>query len=376
MSSKPLSKIKKVFLKLRRVFKRRKPPINQQSEAKPTFVPEPVSKAPPTSTFEKSSLWDRAYDSLKERDEKLVKAYEQLLSRELQTITHPKNDIPDNKDEIRVDAENRIENDDHKLRLTQLETIASKGLQQLDENKARFNIFGHEFVLRDRLAQATQFVQTIKDAIDVAVRASPEASLAWAGFCVILPIFMNPSAAEEASREGCLYVTSRVPFYVKLESLLSAGNRVQDSGLDVELEDRLITLYQLIIDFQIRTVRRVYLTRLKRLKEDAIQHENWKDLIARIQESEKAFSDDLKVVNGAAMGATLEELNSTAEKLLADIDSMLTSLIKNSGDVSTFYFQNVGSGHQFNTTEGIQYNATDKSMQFNGGTFSGTVTFN
>lgn len=338
-------------------------------------IPEPTAVILRTPEPSKISLWDRAYDSLRERDAQLVKEYEQLLSRELQTITSPKNDIHDN-DQTHVTTENQIENDDHKLRLTQLETIASNGLQQLDEKKAKFNIFGHEFILRDRMAQATQFVQTIKDAIDVAVRASPEASLAWAGFCVILPIFMNPSAAEEASREGCLYVTSRIHFYVKLESLLSAGNRVQDSGLDVELEDRLIALYQLIIDFQIRTVRRAYLTRLKRLKEDTIQHENWKDLIARIQESEKAFSDDFKVVNDATMGATLEELNSTAEKLLADINSMLTSLIGNSGDVSTFYFQNEGSGHQFNTTEGIQYNATDKSRQFNGGTFSGTVNFN
>lgn len=339
--------------------------------AKPADDDIPKTPEPP-----KISLWDRAYDGLKERDAQLVKEYEQLLSRELQTITSPKNGVPDRNDEIRVETENQIEDGNHRSRLTQMETISNNGLRQLDEKKARFNIFGHEFIFRDQLAQATQFIQTIKNAIDVAVRASPEASLAWAGFCVILPIFLNPSDAEEASRDGCLYVTSRVHFYVKLESLLSAGNKVQHSGLDVELEGRLIALYQLIIDFQIRTVRRVYLTRLKRLKEDTIQHENWEGLIARIQESEKAFSDDFKLVKDAALGATLEELNSTAEKLLADIDSMLVSLFKNNRKASTFSFQNWGSGSQFNTTDGIQYNATDRSMQFVGGTFSGAVTFN
>jgi hypothetical protein len=339
-------------------------------------IPVPTTDLPKTPEQSKTSLWDRAYDSLRARDKKLVEEYEELLSRELQTIASPKNVINDNSDEFQVHTENQIEDDDHKLRLTQLETITSNGLLQLDEKKAKFNVFGHEFVLRDQLAQATQFIQTIKDAIDVAVRASPEASLAWAGFCVILPIFMNPSAAEEASRDGCLYVTSRIHFYVKLESLLSANNRLRTSGLDAELEGCLITLYRLIIDFQIRTVRRVYLTRIRRLKEDTVQHENWKGMIAKIQESEQKFSEDFKLVQDAAMGGALEELNNNAEKLLAEIDSILASLLKNDRKVSTLSFQNWGSGSQFNTTDGIQYNATDKSMQFIGGTFSGAVTFN
>ncbi|KAL7895848.1 hypothetical protein HDV63DRAFT_95707 [Trichoderma sp. SZMC 28014] len=330
-----------------------------------------ILKTPEQSNI---SLWDRAYDSLKARDKKLVEEYERLLSRELRTIANS-NIIHDNNDEFHVHTENQIENDNHKMRLTQLETITSHGLQQLDKKKAKFNIFGHEFVLRDQLAQATQFIQTIKDAIDVAVRASPEASLAWAGFCVILPLFMNPSTAEEASRDGYLYVTSRIHFYVKLESLLSASNRLRTSGLDVELEGCLITLYRLIIDFQIRTVRRVYLTRLKRLKEDTVQHENWKGMIAKVQESERLLSDDFRLVNDATMGTALEELNSNAEKLLTQIDTLLSSLIKTSGDGSTIHFQNVGAGYQFTNYGGRQYNATDNARQFNGAVFQGGTTF-
>lgn len=246
----------------------------------------------------------------------------------------------------------------------------------MEGKKAKYTIFGHEFILRDQLGQATQFIQTVKYAIDVAVRASPEASVAWAGICVILPIFMNPSVAEEASRDGYLYVTSRMQFYVKLESLLSASNKQQETGLDTELEQRLIALYQLIIGFQIRIVRRVYITRLKRLKEDTVEHENWKGMIAEIQESEKKLSNDLKLVKVAAIGNTLDELNRDAEKLFTDINSMLGSMFENNRSASTFYFQNQGPGDQFNATGGTQNNVTGNGRQFSGMTFSAPVTFN
>ncbi|KAL6894707.1 hypothetical protein GGI43DRAFT_412007 [Trichoderma evansii] len=386
MDPKQSSKLKGLLKKS--ITKPGEAPTNLQSKPKPLPEPAPEDTASPLAAITASvpnlaeptavtlntlkqpkiSLWDRAYDSLREKDKKLVEAYEELLSRQLQ---------PGNNDEIHVKTESQIESGDHRIRLAQLEIITSNGLQQLDKKKARFNIFGHEFILRDQLAQATQFIQTIKDAIDVAVRASPEASLAWAGICVILPLFMNPSVAEEASRDGWLYVTSRIHFYVKLESLLLASNRLRNSGLDVELEDRLITLYRSIIDFQIRTVRRVYLTRLARLKEDTVQHENWKGMITKIQELEKMFSDDFTLVKDATMGKELEELNKNAEKLLMVIGSMLPSLLNNNRKESTFYFSNHGSGSQFNaTTGGTQYNATGNSKQFNGATFHGTVTFN
>lgn len=421
MASTTLSKIK-ILSKLGKIFKPREAPANPQPKAKHASAPEPDSKAPTTTSLakiptpvanipepaaltvetsdqSKISLWDRAYDSLRQKDKKLVEGYEQLLSRELQTTTNPNNGIhfddtwqaplliivadPDlpvlghkNEDESLAKTENQINSNDHKIRLAQLETITSSGLQQLNEKKAKYNIFGREFILRDQLAQATQFIQNIKVVIDDAVKTSPEASLAWAGVCIILPIFMNPSAAEEASRDGCLYVTSRIRFYVKLESLLSASNRLQDSGLNTELEDRLITLYQLIIDFQIRTVRRVYLTRLARLKEDTVWHEDWKGMIARIQESEKMFSDDFKLVKDVSVGTALEKLNSNAEKLFADLDFMLASLLKNSRSAPTFSFQNEGSGIQFNATGGTQNNITGNSVQFSGVIFGAPVKFN
>ncbi|KAL6812523.1 hypothetical protein J3E69DRAFT_348833 [Trichoderma sp. SZMC 28015] len=388
----------------KRASEKETPSSNQHSETNPTSAFQPTSRGSTTPSLVKTplpvanisdstvvrssvrsesekikiSLWDRAYDSLKEKDKQLVEYYEELLSTELQI-----NDSQEctsiascsSANKSPVETKNQIEADP-KIRLAQLKTITNSGLQRLDEKKSRCFIFGHEFILRDQLAQATQFIQNIRGVIDDAVKASPQASLAWAGICVVLPVLMNPSVAEDASRDGCIYVTSRIQFYVKLESLLSSSGRIQVSGLDIELEERLITLYRSIIDFQIRTVRRVYLTRLTRLTEDIIQHEDWKGMMAKIQQLEKTFNDDFKQVNNALLGRELEVLNNKAEKFLTDINSKLMALLKDGQKASSFYFQNKGTGSQFNSTGGAQNIITDRAIHFSGVQFGASVNFN
>lgn len=120
MTSKPLPKIK-TRTKLGNIFKSREAPTNSQSETKIMSEPEPVSKPPAAASVAESptlatntpeaaavkleasnlnqpkttaiSLWNRAYDNLRENDKKLVEFYERLLSGELQTTTTPKNGI-------------------------------------------------------------------------------------------------------------------------------------------------------------------------------------------------------------------------------------------------------------------------------------------
>ncbi|PKK46943.1 hypothetical protein CI102_9012 [Trichoderma harzianum] len=303
----------------------------------------------------KPSLWDRAYDSLKKTDGQLVEDYEKLLSMEFQTNTGQKL------------TENRINSTNHNEGLKQLETITTRGLEQLENRRTKYTIFGHEFTLRNQVAHATQFIQKPRNAIHEAVKVPPYTYLAWAGFCLILPTFMNPDIAEEASRDGHLYVTSRMQFYVKLESLLLPSDRLQASGLSAELEDRLIELYRQIIEFRLKVVRRVYLTRLVRFKEDAVQHEDWKGMVAKIRESEKILSDDAKQANDAAMGRELEKISNNAERFYTDITSILAPLLRDSRKTSAVTFMNNGSGSQYNaTTGGVQNIAKGNRTNFSG----------
>lgn len=118
MASKLLSEIRRVLSKLKKTLKRKKAATNPQNETELVSASEPVSKAPATTSsaqaststanipkvaavalpettkkIVETSLWSRAYDNLREKDEKLVEVYEQLLSRELQTSIAQNNGI-------------------------------------------------------------------------------------------------------------------------------------------------------------------------------------------------------------------------------------------------------------------------------------------
>ncbi|KAK6703662.1 hypothetical protein SNK04_013592 [Fusarium graminearum] len=245
----------------------------------------------------------------------------------------------------------------------------------MDEGKTKYIIFDHEFVPRDQIAQAARFVQGMRTLVDEAIKVSPEASLAWAGVCTILPILTNPVAAEEANRDGFTYVASRMRFYVELEHLLwPAGLRLA-TELRREFEAHLVDLYQYILEFQVRTVLRFYQTRLARLGDDVVKHEVWKGMLSKIQELERVFDNDLKKINDSSSRMELESLNKKADKFLADMSSILSALMETQNKPADSSFNNYGSGHQLNTSGGTQHNNTGSGNQFTGATFSAPVQF-
>lgn len=173
-----------------------------------------------------------------------------------------KSDPPEQAEESLDETDNQIDNVNVQARRAQLDTIIKGGLERMDERKVTYRIAGHEFILQDQIAQAAGLVEGIKDFVGQAVKASPEASLAWAGVCLILPVLTNPSAAEQANRDGFTYVTSRMRYYVALEPLLLPKNQEPTAtvpkDLEEEFEAHIVDLYQHILDFQFRSVLRFY----------------------------------------------------------------------------------------------------------------------
>ncbi|KAK2616856.1 hypothetical protein QQS21_000234 [Conoideocrella luteorostrata] len=349
-------------------------------------TPLPASQAirscptpPQESEHAAQSLWDRAYDRLRESDRGLVDKYEKLLSLELSSTTMPPSDTPvqtiDQAKDVLEQTNNRIDGANPQNRQQQLKTIISRGLQRIDELKTKYVIFGHEFVPRDQIAQAARFVTSIKKLIDETVKVSQEASLAWAGVCIILPILTNPVAAEEANRDGFAYVTSRIRFYVELEHLLWPASRGAVARLKEMLKDDLITLYQHILEFQVKTVLRCYEKRLTRLGKDTFKSEIWKDMLSKIQKLEKTCHEDFLKINDSATRMELEELNKKADSFLNDMSSILSVVMENHGKPSSSSYNNYDSGNQFNITGGAQNNNTSSGNQFPGATFHATVHF-
>ncbi|KAH8202864.1 hypothetical protein TruAng_002917 [Truncatella angustata] len=265
------------------------------------------STAPP-------SLWSCAYEALRGEDAQLVDRYEKLLSKELlehgastvvsQDTIHREEDLDHVKNRINIELNTRQD---------QLKKILDQSLQQADERKTKYIIFGREFVLKDQVAQATHFIQKIKGLVDEAVKVSPEASLAWAGVCVLLPLLANPSAAEKETRDGLSYVTSRIRYYVELERLLWPEN-LYNPGLKGEFENHIVDLYKHILEFQFKTVLRLYRKSVAQVSRDMIRYDDWDGVLKRVKELEQVVREESCNVNSLAGWRNLEALKTTAER--------------------------------------------------------------
>ncbi|KAK0727639.1 hypothetical protein B0T26DRAFT_639661, partial [Lasiosphaeria miniovina] len=189
------------------------------------------------------SFWDRAYDKLRDDDPKLVGEYDVLLAEESKTGFASDDRHPPEL-----------------VRRAQLDLVIKQGLQRLDDKKIKYAIAGYEFVSRDQVSQAAGLVVWAKDWIGKAVEASPGASIVWAGVSRALPLLTNSKIDDEANRDGFTSVATSMRYYTALETLLLRieTNPGVDSGLMIQATDGIVSLYQQILDFQLRSVLRPY----------------------------------------------------------------------------------------------------------------------
>lgn len=310
---------------------------NTSLTARPTT---PLSQTTPLPK-DATSLWNRAYKALQDEDPQLVDRYERLLSKELNDhgkifaslsvtcqLTFPiANSTAVSQDmSTQIDDLNRTENrmdPNPNKRQNQLKTIMDRGLQRADEKQITYTLFGHSFALNKQVAQAGQLIQAMKSLIGEAVKVSPEASLAWAGVCVLLPVLTNPSAADEANRDGLSYVTFRIRYYVELERLLWPENLVEP-GLKREFNAHIINLYQHILEFQIKTVLRLYRRWLATASRDAIRYDDWEGMLSKIKEREQVIWEESRTLNTIASQQALESIKDAASQQYHDIQSLLS----------------------------------------------------
>ncbi|KAI6762423.1 hypothetical protein HG530_008403 [Fusarium avenaceum] len=322
-------------------------------------------QAVPSGPEDAMSLWNDAYDSLRSKDEPLVTAYEELLSQELRSEegAHSCNES---------ELENRIDNEDVNHRHEQLQIIIKNGQRRAEEQKTTYKIFGKTFTVRDQASRTAEFVKSVKTIVDEAVKASPEAGLAWAGICTVLPLLINPASAEASQQEGFAYVTLRMKFYGQLRTHLGPDGIKKAAELRLQLGNTLVNLYQHMLEFQIKVVMRLYQTRLARLRDDVINHEEWNVMVARIKEIEATFDRDMKMVNGLSLETELKSLNEKADRFLDDLRATLPIAAEAQ---KSRPFVHSGYGDQYNAFDAAtQNNISGNAVQYAGGMFYGPVS--
>ncbi|KAB5566553.1 hypothetical protein GE09DRAFT_1187085 [Coniochaeta sp. 2T2.1] len=254
--------------------------------------PLPISEDSST----RPSLWDRAYASLKGDQAVLLERYEELLNKELRMANpiapdaEPPNDVTINTDGL--------------SRQANLQTIINRGLLRM-ESKTKYIIAGHEFVPKEQVAKAAELVLWAKGWIGEAAKTSPDASVAWAGVCLILPLLTNAKTADEANRDGFTYVTTRMRYYARLEPL------------------PYLTLYQHIMEFQIRSVLRFHRSSFGGYVRDTIIPDNWKQMRLDIEKLESTVNTNFSQINELASTQELAVLDKTSKESLDAMQRLL-----------------------------------------------------
>ncbi|KAL9083770.1 MAG: hypothetical protein Q9165_008380 [Trypethelium subeluteriae] len=281
-------------------------PAHDRTE--PTVQAEPDNKS--------LRFWDRAYDDLKIGDSKLVEEYENLLTKELSSVdTGPSPSTPN----PHISA-------DSKERQLQLNGIITKALDRA-KDQGTYHIAGHKINIPEQIAQGASFVQWAKEWIDQAVQASPEASIAWAAISMILPILTKPAAAEQAFSEGFTYVTTRMRYYIALESLMlpqDQGSEAISDDLRKEIEACIVALYQNILIFQIKGILRLYQRALVNFARDMMPGEDWKTMLNQVKKLERTATGDLQQITILKMSERLKVLVRDADKAFEIGQRLLT----------------------------------------------------
>jgi hypothetical protein len=141
-------------------------PIPQVDVHKVTEGPSPQNQESAASpTFTHNTLWDDAYNSLKEDKEKakFVEAYEKILSRLFLKETTLETSSSDQN------GENAIAQDPPS-REKQMKHIVEKGLEKIEKAKNATEVYEKIF----------EFVTPFKAVLDAGLRNVPQAALPWA----------------------------------------------------------------------------------------------------------------------------------------------------------------------------------------------------
>jgi hypothetical protein len=179
----------------------------------------------------------------------------------------------------------------------------------MKQKKISTTLLGHEIILQDVVANIAGVVEWAEGFIKEAVKDLPYASLVMAGVSLVLPLLTNPPKDEAANQDGFTYVTSQMRYYVAMESLLLPEDMKAD--LKVDLTDRLVGLYKLIIDFQVQSVIRFYRSRTKNFFRGTINYDGWEKKLQDIKEGDEDLISKLET---AMSGTSLQELKKLARE--------------------------------------------------------------
>ncbi|KAJ5326548.1 uncharacterized protein N7506_009650 [Penicillium brevicompactum] len=237
------------------------------------------------------SLWDEAYNNLKEEEAQLLDGYEKILSHRLR----------DESDELfPASQENQINQKDSEIRRSQMRSAIEKGLKNT-EKEAEF---------KQGATEVLQVALGLNDMITLAIKRVPEAALAWSVVSLSMQVstqanpgrlvhvltvakmFLNPLQQTEVNRVGIKYVMSKMDWYWELPAHLLQESEVKKdiyAKLRLELRQQIVDLYKSLLFYEIKSVCSYFRHRGLQFLRDFVQLEGWDGTLDQIQTAETAL---------------------------------------------------------------------------------------
>ncbi|KAH8665172.1 WD40-repeat-containing domain protein [Tricladium varicosporioides] len=225
-------------------------------------------------------LWDEAYNGLRDDQPALVKAYEKILSRELNGIS--------TNFQTSEDQSNVIEQKNVEIRRSQMNQLIQNGLKKTER----------ESKVKQGIGNWMQVTLAANDIIKFAVQFCPQAALPWTGVTLALQLFMNPLKETEANRVGIDYSIKKMTWYWNLSCHLLSEDGLNDSytGLRSELKGRVVDLYKVLLSYQMKSVCSYYQNRGLVILREVIGLDDWDGSLKDVQAAETAVLQDSHVL--------------------------------------------------------------------------------
>ncbi|KAF5227902.1 hypothetical protein FAUST_11461 [Fusarium austroamericanum] len=184
-------------------------------------------------------LWNAAYDVLR-RDHtssSLVLAYENIISHALPDSLRPGHN--GNSDGLPTD-------DDRRAELMMM--IAKSGLER--EVKEVSQTDSGDGEAREYVIQTRSVIASLLD-------DQPSTAIAWAGFCSLTPLLLDPLLRHEDIRQGFVHITNAIPHYMTLHRALHPSSWTslpEFQRLQPHLRQTLLNLYRRILEYEMNIV--------------------------------------------------------------------------------------------------------------------------
>jgi hypothetical protein len=189
-----------------------------------------------------------------------------------------------------------VEQPDPLHRRTQMSKIAN----MLDKNQKAME--------REARAQsAMKMACSLKEAIEVGMKAVPSAALAWAAVCAALGMINATLEEIGAVQEGLEHVIKRMDWYISLANHLFDSSRKIDTRSS-QLRKLVLDMYQTLLDFLMKAICHMDENYGRRALGNAVRWSGWAKSLQNLEKVEKLTENKIDQFNQRYAGSHLAAL--------------------------------------------------------------------